>query len=408
MKRSLLPLILTTLALLYGGTFGAQGAITVSPTRTGYVSWQFNNSSIWHAEASGLLLYEWPDSSYPVYYHTRYNAYTVLNLSGVSARISSANLQGTLTASAPWSSGNDQATETLSLWDVSTSASRLLSLPNRNFVLGDGLSIANDLQSGVNYGTASATSAQVGNAFSVSLTMRGIEDLNNARGGYFSIGASPTSGQSETIGILNPTLVMYPFLAPVSGGGGVDFELNEGTISGDGSADLTELGMRHCLRAVAADQQTHDEKFSEVRRRFVFEAGGSTDPKTIWLFGQLDGRLDAGDGTATCNASMQIYDADSGFLGGESYYGQAVSMGLGDPQTVIVDEALMVQAVLTPGRIYEVISRIDLAADLNGIYGSCEANFENTFEVELSGIPEPATVVLLGLGALWVKRRRKG
>lgn len=154
---------------------------------------------------------------------------------------------------------------------------------------------------------------------------------------------------------------MYLFLAPVNGGGGIDFELNEGTISGDVSVDQTKLGMRHRLRAVAVDQQTRDEKFSEVRRRFVFETGGA-NPTTVWMFGQLDGRLDAGDGKATCNSTMYIYDADSGLMGGDSYYGEAISLGLGNPQSMIVNELLMVEVELTPGRICEVVSRVELPA----------------------------------------------
>ncbi|MDY7011055.1 MAG: hypothetical protein SVV80_09940 [Planctomycetota bacterium] len=73
MKHAILVLVAMVFVPVWGSTSWA--AITITPTRMGYVSWQFNNSSIWHAAGTGSALIEWPDSSYPIYYHTRYNNY---------------------------------------------------------------------------------------------------------------------------------------------------------------------------------------------------------------------------------------------------------------------------------------------------------------------------------------------
>lgn len=104
---------------------------------------------------------------------------------------------------------------------------------------------------------------------------------------------------------------------------------------------------------------------------------------------------------------MYIYDTSNTLLGEATHYDEAVSLGLNNPQTVIVDEDLLIEIELIPGQTYEVISRIELVADISGPDGSCEANFENTFEVELFGVPEPATLSLLAPGTLALVRRRQ-
>jgi len=50
---------------------------------------------------------------------------------------------------------------------------------------------------------------------------------------------------------------------------------------------------------------------------------------------------------------------------------------------------------------------MELVARLKGLDGSALANFGDTFEVELSGVPEPTGLSLLGLGSLLTIRRRR-
>ena len=60
--------------------------------------------------------------------------------------------------------------------------------------------------------------------------------------------------------------------------------------------------------------------------------------------------------------------------------------------------------MLLPGEIYELRSELHVTADPRGT-GTALADFANTFEVEVSGVPELATLVFVAAGALALLRR---
>ena len=241
--------------------------------------------------------------------------------------------------------------------------------------------------------------------YSYALTAQGIADINAAAGTVMGMGFQPTSGPFETFWSNAMRLTLNRFNDPVSSGGGIDFQLDDGDVAGGGTVDVTPLGVKHRLNSIATGQQTTDSDFSEVRRRFRFDsAGGHTQ---VVLTGDLDGLLEANEGRASVDATIKLYDTTDGSLIDDDAFQQTLApIGPGYNQ-LFVDEQLRVDVDLVPGRTYEIISRVELTTSVTDPLGQAAAWFDNTFDVQLTGVPEPGTLSLLALGGLVALRRRR-
>jgi len=409
MDRTVLRLVcavvtMAILALAVGPV--AAEPITITPTKAGTLLWNLSNGTVWGF--SGTLMTERNYPQPPM----RYVSYALWGLSAIDKPIASANLQGTLYCPNPfgWWGGdecNDSAVETFAVRDIGTDLNTMMGLTTSGgFVMGATTLILNDITTGLLYGSATARDTEVGQPLSVPMTWRGVQDINTAAGTMMGMGLHPTSGPKESVGLQNIRLVLYPFNDPVSGGGGIDFYLDDADVTTAGTVDLTERGCKHHLSAYAGGLQDLDEKTSEVRHRFTFQAGGNPDPRPVWLTANLEGELSAGDASASVEAILQLYAADGMLIDEMTYFESVGTTVLGQWEASNVAETMFLEAELVPGNIYEVISRLTLVAELDGPQGSGMADFADTFVVELSGVPEPATLALLALGGVLALRRR--
>jgi len=171
----------------------------------------------------------------------------------------------------------------------------------------------------------------------VPLTLRAIQDIIDARGDRFVIGfhpdfVMPRWTQRRVFYLSGLKLVLYPFHEPVSGGGGIDFQIDDGVIDSDGVVDITDrgAGTTFQLRPRAFRRVKRSSLF--VRQRFVFTpADASPDARTIWLNGMLVGDLDAGQAGASVDVSVQLFDTDGVLLDKVNFYDEAVSLSVGNP-----------------------------------------------------------------------------
>jgi hypothetical protein len=384
------------------------GPITLNAYRSSFIQLQQNNNSQMHSPNTGMRVgYDYTQVPYQDY---QYRGYAVFDLSGIQAPIAAANLQGTMLSS------DLPIDATFKLCEVQTSADQVLTLPTGYppFVMGSNRWIFNDLGDGLVYGTGTARQSDHNQPYSVPLSHYAIDDINGARGQKFTIGAAPTFVMNQWDKSRKqfhwnyPKLVLYPFGDPVDGGGGVDFFLDEAEQDTDGRIDITDRGCKHHMSVQAVSQQTQQQRHSEVRQRFLFQADDdTTDPRTIFLQGLLEGDLDAGGATASVNATIALYDDAGNKLDDVIFFDEVSSQLIGDPQSKDVAKPLVLEAELTPGKVYQLVSRLDLSASLNHPDGSGLADFSNTFDVQMSGVPEPATIVLLVGGLAGVLRRHR-
>jgi hypothetical protein len=120
----------------------------------------------------------------------QYNSYYSFQLTGIIGTVISGELRLEVEA---YSSGD--ASETLSVWDVSTAATTLEAS-------GTSTAIFNDLMTGNQYGTFTVLQTEVGQIKVIPLTPQAITDINNALGGAFSTGVhndTVTGGGSQWV-----------------------------------------------------------------------------------------------------------------------------------------------------------------------------------------------------------------
>jgi hypothetical protein len=325
-------------------------------------------------------------------------SYAIFDLTGIEpGSVSSGNLRMNMPVDFFWSNSNDTNAEVVAMYDIGTDLNTLTGLPQAPWgIFGStGIPIHNDLGSGAFYGSIAVGPANFNTVVSIPLTAQGIADINAAAGSAMGIGFNGETGRMQGSRFNTPRLALFRFGELIGSAGGVDFQLDEGEVSGDGTVNLTPKGVEHHLNAHALDQFMLDEKFSEVRRRFRFNASTS-DPVPIILTGDLQGTLFAVQGTASVEAMLQIFDATNGLLIDETLFSVLNVASIVDGQiTVPVEEIMMLRADLIPGRTYELISRISLRASITSPLGRADALFANTFAVQLEAVPEPSGPVLI-------------
>ena len=199
---------------------------------------------------------------------------------------------------------------------------------------------------------------------------------------------------------------------PTPGGGGVDFELDAGTViltgSGEGVNDVsvTDLGAIHSIDAQSVAGSEAQTKSNEMSRIFRFSReDGLPDPTQAFILGGLQGTLAADNlGVASVDARVSVFDMGGGLIGADTL-AYDVSPGLGFQEQIDVNEAFGFSALFVPGQQYELQSWISVYAS-SPPGGAGRALFADTMEVAVSGVPEPATLALLAVGGLLLVRRR--
>ena len=193
---------------------------------------------------------------------------------------------------------------------------------------------------------------------------------------------------------------------PISGGGGKTFQADAGYVTGNGVVEIVNLSATHKLAATATGADPPVQQTNSFTRSFTFQRDdGSSDPTLVYIGGWLDGLL-AGEfgGEASVEASVTLIDASGAPLGADSFT-RDVTAPIDGADSDNVHRLLLLEAMLAPGETYAVSSTLAVAATANG--GTAQAIFDNSWEVAISGIPEPATLTLLALGGLAVPRRRR-
>jgi hypothetical protein len=378
----------------------AFAVIEISPPLNGRLIRNHDGFSLWHQVGGDIVVAD--TITFP---RQEVRSYAIFDLIGIEpGSVSSGNLRMNMPVDVFWSSSNDTNAEVVAMYDIGTNLNTLTSLTQAPFGIfgSEGIPIHNDLGSGAFYGSIAVGPANFNTVVSIPLSAQAIADINAAAGTAMGIGFNGETGRLQANRFNTPRLALFRFGEPVGSGGGVDFQLDEGEVSGDGTVNLTPKGMEHHLNAHALDQFTLDETFSEVRRRFRFSAS-TNDPVPITLTGDLEGTLFAVQGAASVEAILQIFDTTNGQLIDETMLNELNAPTLPDGQvTVQVNELLMLRAELIPGRTYELISKISLSASITNPLGRADALFDNTFAVQLEAVPEPSGLVLvIGLLLSW-------
>lgn len=193
---------------------------------------------------------------------------------------------------------------------------------------------------------------------------------------------------------------------PIPGGGDKTFQVDAGEVTGDGVVEIINLSATHKVSATASGADPPDQQSSTVIRNFTFQRDdGLSDPTSVYIGGWLDGLL-AGEfgGEASVEASVTLSDASGDPLGNESFT-RDLTAPIDGADSDNIHQFLLLEAMLTPGETYVVSSTLSVAATANG--GTAQAIFDNSWNVAISGTPEPATLTLLALGGLTVLRKRR-
>jgi hypothetical protein len=196
---------------------------------------------------------------------------------------------------------------------------------------------------------------------------------------------------------------------PVEGGAGLSFSLAEGPSYGQGQVEPTPLGASHAHRVQASGGQGAVTENTGYVQRFRFQREDQGSQQTsVFINGLLDGFLSADDnGLAQALGVMELYNDEGelverterlAFADSQVYFGRLEEKD--------VHERFGMTVMLLPGEVYELRTELHVTADPRGA-GTALADFANTFEVEVSGVPEPASLALFAAGALALLRRRR-
>jgi hypothetical protein len=384
----------------------ATAVIEVSSPIVGRLIRNHDGFALWHQAGGDIVVAD--SITFP---RQEVRSYAIFDLNGIEpGSVSSGNFRMNMPVDFFWSNSNDTNAEVVAMYDIGTNLDALTGLTTAPFGVSNpiGIPIHNDLGSGAFYGSIAVGPANFNTTVSIPLSAQAIADINAAAGTAMGFGVNGETGRLQGNRFNTPRLSVFTFGEPVGAAGGVDFQLDEGEVSGDGTVNLTPRGADHHLNAHALDQFMLDEKFSEVRRRFRFSASTS-DPVPIILSGDLEGTLLAAQGAASVNAMLQIFDTTNGQLVDETMFSELIAASIVDGQiTLRIDELLMLRAELIPGRTYELISKISLSASITNPLGRADALFDNTFAVQLEAVPEPSGLVLVfGLLLSWSVSRNR-
>ncbi|MGB2823155.1 MAG: PEP-CTERM sorting domain-containing protein [Phycisphaerae bacterium] len=201
-----------------------------------------------------------------------------------------------------------------------------------------------------------------------------------------------------------------PFPAdPIDADGGLSFAVAQGPGYGQGQVEPTPLGASHKHMVQAFPGQAAVNENTGLVQRFQFwREDQGTQQTEVFINGLLDGFVSADEnGVATALGVMELYNADDQLID------RAERIAVADSQTYFgrleerdVHELFGMTVMLLPGNVYELRSELHLTADPRG-EGRATADFSSTFNVELSGVPEPASLGLLVVGGLALLRRRR-
>jgi len=223
-----------------------------------------------------------------------------------------------------------------------------------------------------------------------------------------------------------------PVAPPVDIGGGLSVSLDSGQVAGDlvggdPCAATTNTGFEMGLDAQSLGRLPRDTKTCTARRSFFFQG---PNPMPANVFGVLDGMLIADNqGDASVNVDMALFDSNHVLLG-EDHFNLFIDSNLRQLVTadVFEDDELRIQALLTPGQLYEVSTTLRVSA-FGGALGAGRSLFSNTLEYVIAGednnpladptrstritsrdlqVPAPASLVLFGLGLATVILWRRG
>ena len=210
-------------------------------------------------------------------------------------------------------------------------------------------------------------------------------------------------------GWITYTYTPFPTI-PAPAGGGLSFSVAEAPSYGQGQVEPTPLGSMHKHKVQAFSGQAAVTENTGLRQQFTFTREDMGNEQTeVFINGLLDGFLSAdNNGVARALGVIELYNSDDelinrverlAFADSQTYFGTS--------QEENVHELFGMNVLLLPGHVYELRSELYLTADPRGA-GTALADFSNTFAVEISGVPEPTTLVLLLLvGPALMRRKRK-
>ena len=199
-----------------------------------------------------------------------------------------------------------------------------------------------------------------------------------------------------------------PFPAePVDDGNGLGFSIAEGPSYGQGQVEPTPLGAKHKHKVQAFPGRGPVTEETGLRQKFTFSRDDQGSNQTsVFINGLLDGFLSADDGgLARALGVMELYNTDDQLIDRAERLATADSH-MGQLEENNVHERFGMTVMLLPGHLYELRTELHLTADSRG-GGSATADFLNTFEVDMSSVPEPATLSLLGVCGLVALRRKR-